>query len=331
MKLPRKKLTELKSWDEIVEKIMHDCRKNKPQFKKWLKKKENLKGYFFDSYMHYKLFNVQKRINEEDYDHFIVVAGGEGSGKSTLAIQIACMVDPKFKLSNICFKMADFLKQIEESKPGQTFVLDEGNMFLLSREAFSQDNIFMVKLFAIMRQKNLCVIICVPNFFTLDSYVRDHRVDTLVYVHKRGKYVAFVKKAIRIISNKGSRFKQVGGHKTPEGTCWPGYFNKAIPAINDVNINTYLGLKKENFNFFLEEIQKAVRSRDEKSEFMPIALARKIIPLGNTKYTEMLTSGELRGTRFGGRWFVHRKSLEEMANSQKIEVEAESDEENKKQ
>lgn len=328
--MPRKKLTELKSWDEIVDKIYNDVKKKKPQFKQWLKKKEKLGGYFFDSYMHYKLYNVQKVINQDDYDHFIVIAGKEGCGKSTLGIQMACMIDPKFKLSNICFKMADFLKQLEDSKPGRTFILDEGNMFLLSREAFSQDNIFMVKLFAIMRQKNLCVIICVPNFFTLDSYVRDHRVDTLVYVHKRGKYVAFVKKAIRIISNKGNRFKQVGGHKIPEGNCWPGYFNKEIPRINDVNIKTYLGLKGDHFDFFLEELQKAVRSRDEKSEFMPIALARKIIPLGNTKYTEMLASGELRGTRFGGRWFVHRKSLEEMANRQENKEEVEDGEENKK-
>lgn len=329
--MPRKKLTELFNWDEIVNKIYNDVKKNKPQFKAWLKTKENLGGYFFDSYMHYKLYNVQKVINQDDFDHFIVVCGKEGTGKSTLAIQMACMIDPNFKLTNICFKMYDFLEQLKEAKPGSTFILDEGNMFLLSREAFSSDNIFMVKLFAIMRQKNLCIIICVPNFFTLDSYVRDHRVDTLVYVHTRAKYVTFVKKAIRIISNLGSRFKQVGGHKIPEGNCWSGYFNKEIPKINDVNISTYLNLKGKHFDFFLEELQKAVRSRDEKSEFMPIPAARKMIPLGNTKYMEMLQSGELKGAKFGGRWFIHRKSLETMANDWKMQDYINVREKNKKQ
>ena len=79
------------------------------------------------------------------------------------------------------------------------FVLDEGNLFLFSRESMSDSNRNMVKLFALMRQRNACIILNVPNFFTVDSYVRDHRVGTLNYLHARGKYQCFVRKAIKII------------------------------------------------------------------------------------------------------------------------------------
>jgi energy-coupling factor transporter ATP-binding protein EcfA2 len=213
------------TWEENVDKILRDCRSSKSNdFRNWLTKKKGMGAPFFDSYFHKRLHNIHNAVNYHDSDHFIVLAGKEGCGKSTFAIQIASLLDPTFNINRVCFKMTDYIDRLRNSKPGQAFILDEGNMFLFNREAYSDDNRFMVKLFALMRQKNLITIICVPNFFTLDSYVRLHRVDTLIYISKRGKYIGYVKGAIKIVSKEGQRTNRMGGFKLRDGTYWPGYF-----------------------------------------------------------------------------------------------------------
>src|SRR3989338_6722868 len=181
------------TWNERVAHIILKSKNNKHGFKDWLLSKEYMKGQYFDYFMYSRLFNIYKSLTQEDRDHFIVVSGKEGSGKSTLALQIASVLDPKFNLNNVFFKINAFVAALRTAQIGDTFVLDEGNLFIFSRESMKDENKLMLKLFAIMRQKRLCIIINVPNFFTLDTYVRDHRADMLVYVHQRGKYVSFVK------------------------------------------------------------------------------------------------------------------------------------------
>lgn len=308
------KLTDSMSWEEIVEKIMQESKSTNPSFKKWLLSKKNTGGFFFNSLLYSRLFNIQKAVTEKNADHFIVICGKEGTGKSTLAIQIAAMLDPDFKVGKICFKMSDYIQQLNYCKKGDAYILDEGNMFLFSRESYSDDNRFMIKLFSILRQKNLYTIICVPNLFTLDSYVRDHRVDTLIYVHSRSKYVCYVKKAIRVISKEGSRSKSVGGHKVPGGTFFPGYFNKFFPKINNITEETYQAYKGKHFDGFLQELSKIVKLRDSKSPFMSLKEAQKIIPLNRETFIKLIKAKKLRGKMIAGKYFVERGHLEAVDN-----------------
>lgn len=312
-------LIEEKSWKEIVEHIVYKSKNWKPDFKKWLLSKEYLGGYFFNPLLYSRLYNIKKSINEDDMDHFIVVTGKEGTGKSTLAVQIASLVDPTFNLNRVCFKMADYLNQLRHSKPGQAFILDEGNMFLFSRESYSEDNRFMVKLFALMRQRNLLTIICVPNFFTLDSYVRDHRADTLIYSHKRGKFICYVKVAIKIISKLGSAYKRVGGHKIPSGTFFAGYWNKEFPSINNVNQNTYKEHKAQHFAKFLDEISKFSKMKEGNTKFIPMTKARKILPLSHNGMISAIESGEIKARKIVGKWFIDREHLEGLVNDKNVE------------
>jgi hypothetical protein len=306
--MPAKRLDEQKTWEEIVEHIMSQCNRKENTFRKWLLGKKECGGYMFSSFLWRRAYKVQNTINKNDGDEFTVIAGLEGSGKSTLGIQLACIVDPTFNISRVCYEPGQFIKGIKKAERGQAFVLDEGNLFLFSRESMSDDNRIMLKLFALMRQKNLCVIICVPNFFTLDSYVRDHRTNTLIWLHKKANFRCFVGKAIRIISKEGSRFKQISGIKVPDGTFFNGSFNSGFPT--NVPREDYLKYKSNNFNKFLDDIDNSISEREGMSKFISISKAQKILKLDRATYIKKIKQGEIKGKMVAGKWFVSREYLE---------------------
>lgn len=305
------KLTDTMTWPEIIEKIMLESNNGKDAFKKWLLSKEKDGGLFFNSNLYARAYNIQHSINTDDRDHFIVVCGKEGLGKSTLAIQLACMIDPTFNIKRICFKPIDFIQGIRQAKKGDCFILDEGNLFVFSRESLGADNVMIVKLFALMRQKNLCVIINVPNFFTLDSYVRDHRTDTLIYCRDKGKFTCYVKKAIQIISKEGHAYKQINGVIVPHGTFFPGYWNKFLPKINDISEESYKQHKGNQFAEFLDDLESNVAQTNKgNGELITTTEALKIIP-GKTLHhlIDLIKKGEVKGKRIGQRWYVYKSAL----------------------
>jgi len=60
----------------------------------------------------------------ESWDFFI--AQQRGMGKSTVAISLAMLLDPYFKVSNICFLIKDFIKLMTSpQRPGTVIVFDD--------------------------------------------------------------------------------------------------------------------------------------------------------------------------------------------------------------
>lgn len=296
---------------------MAQCKSTNARFRKWLLTKEYCGHIMVSPLMWLRCFNIQYAVKKRDYDHFMVISGLEGMGKSTCAIQLASILDDNWNLSKLLYEPSTFVDKIENSVPGDVLVLDEGNLFLFSRESMSSDNRFMVKLFALMRQKNIIVIINVPNFFTLDSYVRDHRTNTLIYVHRRGQFRVFVKKAINIISKQGFRFKQVGGVKVPLETTFPGYFTKDLPM--HIDNDEYLEHKHKNFSKFIQDVRAGVKAtaKPRESDLMTIREAKQLVPLSDKTFVRMIKKGKLGGKQISNRWFVNREQIKEMVSETK--------------
>lgn len=308
--MPRPRLTENMNWEQMADKVMSESEDTRSRFHKWFLSKEYLGGFFFDSLTYNKIFDIHEGITKHDEDYFIVISGREGSGKSTLAIQIASVLSPNFGLKNICYKPIDLIRGIRYAKKGDVFVLDEGNLFLFSRESMSTDNKFMLKLFALMRQKNLCLIICVPNFFTIDSYVRDHRVNSLINIHRKGSFTNYRDVAIKIISKEGSKHKKIVGIKCPKGEFYSGYHNKFFPRLNDVDEESYKAFKGESFDEFLNELEQQFADRDGGSKLVSIREAQKIAPASTGTYLNLIKEKKLKARKIGQKWYVDRKSLE---------------------
>lgn len=315
--MPAHRLTDDLTWPEIINKICRESNKDTPKYRKWLNDKSELGHLFFNSIMYSRCFNIQNALLNDDRDHFICVSGKEGSGKSTLGVQLASVISPNFRLENICFEPSQFIRGIKYSKPGDCFVLDEGNLFLFSRESMSDANRMMVKIFALMRQKNLCVIICVPNFFTLDSYVRDHRVDTLINIKRKGAFYCYVKGAIKIISKEGFKFKNIQGIRVPEGTYFAGGFIKEFPKINDIDSETYRKYKGQQFDGFLDELEAYARKREGDADYISVTDASKMMSVQGDLIRKLIHKGELEAVKMGSKWVVSKDSLVKRQNKPK--------------
>lgn len=193
-----------------------------------ISQKKKTKIYFKDAKGRFIAYLdlLKKRINKLDYDCFIVVVGKERRGKSTFAAQLGYyMTEGNIDVSDICMDAEEFTSKLQSSIKGGVIIFDEAGTNLYSREAMSSINRMLTKAFMVSGLKNICIIICIPSFFSLDTYIRTHRVDLLCYVPKRGKFKAYSTKRAKLISLKGAKMKNMNVVRPNE----VGWFRKDWP------------------------------------------------------------------------------------------------------
>jgi len=94
--------------------------------------------------------------------------GSVGGGKSIRAQQIGYAIDSTLdNLSRIAFNKEEFIKTVLESEK-QVVIGDEGIALFFSRGSMTKEGRLIVELMAQCRQKNLCVLICVPELLSVD-------------------------------------------------------------------------------------------------------------------------------------------------------------------
>jgi len=306
--------TNKQTWEEIVDHILTKTNRHKDiEFKEWLESKEDLK-YCLDPITYKYVHNIKKEL-DDDNDHVTVIVGREGVGKSRLALIICAITSPTFSMLHVCYKPEHLYKAIRESKPGDTILIDEGGLFLFSRDSMASDTKFIVKLFTIVRQKNIHFVICIPNFWILDSVIRDHRVKTLINAFERGSFEAFTGLAIKIISKTGAQFKTINNDATKRirpGQRWRGHWIKDIPKINDLTEEKYLRFKKEVMDEFIEELEAQEQEKQNPKQSKYIKVKDVAAKLGCTKDTVVarIKDGSLIGKKLGARFYVDREKWE---------------------
>jgi hypothetical protein len=215
-------------------------------------------GNHFDMNMYGRCFVISERLRH-DNDHVTVVFGREGSGKSTLALKVAVMTSPhSFCQTYVCYDTVDLVRAIKVIKKGDTLLLDEGAMFLFSRDFQKRETIDIVKLFQIVRQKNIHFIICIPYFKNLDNYFRNGRVQTLIQVTDRGEYLGYTGRCISEISYYLAKNPTLYGFHPVDGLYWRGNFNKVFPEVNDLNDKTYRKLKANHLDKYLKGLERTL-------------------------------------------------------------------------
>ena len=261
-----------------------------------------------------KCYRIYRDIRFNNFDHVAVIAGGEGMGKTTFAIKMACAIDENFSEENILYgpeRLPGLLEDLMNNEvKGKVIILDEGNMFLFSREAMSGGNKMMVKLLSICRQLNICLIINVPNFFTIDTYIREHRVKSLTMIYRRGYARVYNSKYLKLISVQGSKLKNVLGVKVSyDGWFDTTYSNSFPPLINEAN---YLKLKNEHMRGFLQDLRDSISDMTKKNDggFLAVSEIRGILPVSRHTITKRIETGDWEGKKIGGKWFMKRTELD---------------------
>jgi len=118
------------------------------------------------------LNRAREKIENEDAQVLGIIWGNVGCGKSLLAQKLAFAVDPTLSIDRVCFDKNEFVEAVIHSKK-KAIIADEGISMFFSRAAMTKDARLMQELMAQIRQKNLMVLICVPNLLTVDSLILD--------------------------------------------------------------------------------------------------------------------------------------------------------------
>jgi len=126
-------------------------------------------------------------INKSDRDTVIVITGNTGEGKSTLGLSLCYEAHKDYDMSKyLAYSHEDCIRLLKEGKPGDYIMPDEATNLLFSREFSHGQQIELIKIFDMIRDKNMSIIMCMPRFWALDSHLRDSRVRYWLYIEKRG-------------------------------------------------------------------------------------------------------------------------------------------------
>lgn len=140
---------------------------------------------------------IIQRLNE-DFDVVMAVSGDTGTGKSTLALKLAIkikeLLGQKLDLDkDIAFTQDDVMQWINanQENPKSVLVVDEAVNVAYSRDFMKRENKALNKIFDMMRSKNLCLMLNIPYFKSLDTHIRN-RAKIWLYVDARGHSYIFL-------------------------------------------------------------------------------------------------------------------------------------------
>lgn len=245
------------------------------------------------------LNKYKKRIKFHDFDFFVVVVGKERRGKSTLAAQLGYyMSDGKMPIENICMDMEEFTSALQRANKGDVIIFDEAGTNLYSREAMTSINRMLTKAFMISGLKNICIILCIPSYFSLDSYIRTHRIDLLLFIPKRGYLKAYSSKRAKEISLRGSKMKMMEVVRAND----VGWFPKVWP---DKQMEAEYKIKEREYKFnFIKDLKKNIEGYYTTGKFCQLT--------GYDLQTiyRWIRDKKLIAKRVGKKWFIPKSEAD---------------------
>lgn len=165
---------------------------------------------FMNDKLEESLRRTKHAVKFHNWDYICVISGLPGVGKSLLAQQIAKYFDENFKSYQICFTAKEFREKTISGEKGQAFILDES--FADLNTSLSKDPEFtaLINHIQLIRQKNLFIILVLPDFFSLAKNIAVFRSSHLFvpyadeYTH--GKFAVFDRGKKRELYIKGKQF-----------------------------------------------------------------------------------------------------------------------------
>ena len=216
--------------------------------------------FYMNTLLHKELTQVSKIVTKSDFDYVALFCGLPGMGKSTLAQSVAKFLDPNFTIDNICMTAEQFIEKTTACPKHSAIILDESFASLNSRVATSKDFLKILNHLQIIRQRNLFVLLCLPNFFDLGKAISIYRSMHLFVVYgaefgQRGEFAAFGRDKKRNLYVKGIKFMNYHC----ESPNFRGKFYKQ-KAIDDIE---YDKIKLNHLRQMNRELDSEVQSKDK--------------------------------------------------------------------
>lgn len=121
------------------------------------------------------------------FDNCWAIDGGEREGKSVLAWQMANDIDPNFDPDKqVILDWEDWDENFSLEEGGKTYVFDEGGNLAFNRDYSKVENKYLVKILMQSGMLNNTLIFVIPNYWWLDRYLREHRLQGRIHVERQG-------------------------------------------------------------------------------------------------------------------------------------------------
>lgn len=176
-------------------------------------------SFYMDDWLS-KALDITKKELLKDDDAVLIIDGPERSGKSVLAMQVAKKVDPTFCIDRMCISSEQFINALNKAEKGQAVVFDESFRGLASSDSYAETNKLLVSKMMEMGQKNLFVLIVMPTFFLLRTYVAVFRSRGLLHVYRqdneRGRWSYFSSDRKKALYIYGKKTLSYTGNKFPK-------------------------------------------------------------------------------------------------------------------
>ena len=319
-------------WDQLKEQILNSLDKhldNKKHFIEWFDKRKDV-GYCFDINLIYQLYLLETRYLDRSGDVVIVVCGPEGSGKSTLAMQIASWFNPSFNENNVMFTPLQVIENWMANKdnPKTVFQIDEAGSVLFSRNAMKNESVKVIQAFIKIRQWRFVNIMCIPQYKIIDSYIKDGRINLLLFIRQKGSYRGFLKPALDQLSKGPNKDKPPLTIRIRQGLWWDGRWNQRIPQ--NINYDNYIKLKGDDLISTLTDIRISLTKKDSNAvkqeaakpiDAAPIDLSQQVISsrvlstqLGMSvhKLHAMIKVRGIEAARFGDTYYLRQEVVKEL-------------------
>lgn len=132
---------------------------------------------------------IVKRL-KKDWDVVIAVTGTEGTGKSTLALELGKAINGTsfdLKTHTMFYPTVDEVNQRYDHGPKYSgYVWDEAMRLLYKLNWASRTSKAINQKFSVIRSENKATILCIPRFWDLNEYFRNHRVALWIHCIDRG-------------------------------------------------------------------------------------------------------------------------------------------------
>ena len=221
-----------------------------------------------------------------DKDFPIIIDGLTGSGKSTLAIHLAKKGCEWFDINkDILFSQDELIDKISMAQPGSFVVLDEAINVLFKRDFATRKQKFIIRLLDMCRDRNLCLMFCVPNFWSIDKHVLEGRIKLRIHIARTGLAFMWKPTSNPFTPDKWNR-------KVNEKACmnWEVYPNakRTKGFIGLMKFGDLCGTDKEKYLLIKAIKKEEIRKKEEDIEKQEQIDRQKGFVMGETMVFSIL-------------------------------------------
>lgn len=198
----------------------------------WVTAKENEPHLYLDGFLKEKLDKI-KMLQAKDWDCIFIIVGMEGSGKSTLSFILGqYLSNMSLTLDNIAAGTDDALDKLKRLPDGSLLIIDEAELLFSSKETMTREQKQLTKIFMIIRQKKMILILVSPSFFDLSKYISVDRSRFLLRTYtdkklQRGFFAYWGQKKKIKLYKEGKR--NHGSYRKPKADFYGRFLHYRLP------------------------------------------------------------------------------------------------------